>query len=491
MLAGLESPRDLVRRGADLHGGALAVVSATGGYSYRDLAGSTAKLATELRAAGVGPGVQVALLLPNSVAFVAWHFAVLEAGGIVVPLPPAITPDEARRLVESSDITYLVAPPGSPSTRALDFSRVEGGASPADACLFRAEREASVVETDPWTPGGFLMRQFSSGSLGRPRAMLKTEANIARDYWQLVERLSLGASETFLGVAPFHHAYGNLSFLAAFAVGGCVSVLPRFLPAPVLEAARRTRPTVFLATPPMIEVLGSCALAPGDEGAFGTLKACLCSAARLTKAAEGAFRSRFGVPVRVQYGSTETLGATLDLDDPFEEDRVGRPYPGVDLRIVDEDGNPRPAGEAGLVGIRSPAACNAYAGDPRATAGTFRGSWVFPGDRGRLDGAGRLHLLGRSDIINIGGDKVDPHEVEMVIRRTLPVTDVIVLEGTRGGLPAVRAIVEADPTRVSVSMVVIACREHLSPHKVPAVVEVRAHLPRNATGKILRAELDR
>lgn len=490
-MRGLESPRDLVRRNTCLHGGRPAVVYAGGSLSYRELAGMTAELAEGLRGAGVGPGVQVALVLANSVAFLAWHFGVLEAGGIVVPLPPAITPVEAGWLLESSGIGHLAASPDSLLAGELRFSRADAGATTVDTCLWRGEREVRTVETKPWTPRGFITRQFSSGSTGRPKAMLKTEANIAHDCRHLCERLDLSDADMFLGVAPFYHCFGALSFLSAFSVGGCVSVLPRFLPGPVLEAARRTRPTVFLATPPMIEVLGSCALAPGDEGAFRTVKACVCSTGRLGEAAQAAFRLRFGVPARVQYGSTETLSATVDLDDPFEEGRVGRPYPEVDVGIFDEDGHRCSAAEAGMIGIRSPAACDGYIGDPEAAARTFRGAYVFPGDRGYLDDAGRLHVLGRSDVINVGGDKVDPLEVEAVIRGALPVGDVVVLEGTRGGLPAVRAIVEADPARVNGGMVVTACRERLSAYKVPAFVEVRERLPRDANGKILRALLDR
>ena len=373
--------------------------------------------------------------------------------------------------------------------RHLGIPRLEGFEAVEGTCLWKGGREGQMIETDPGSPEGILTRQFSSGSTGRPKQMLKTEANIAHDYRHFCETLGLADSDLFLAVAPLHHSYGAMSFLAPFFVGGCVSVLPRFLPAPVLEAAGRHRPTVFMATPPMIEILGSCALAAGDEDAFRSLRFCIVSTGHVRKAPCDTFWERFGIPVRVQYGSTETLSATVDLDDGFEEGRVGRPYKGVEIRIFDDDGHPCPAGERGRIGIRSPAASEGYEGDSERTAETFRNAFVFPGDLGFVDGMGRLHVLGRSDVINIGGDKVDRVEVEGVIRSRLPVKDVIVLEGRRAGLPVVRAVVEADPAQVTRAMVIQACRECLSPYKVPAQVDVCERLERDATGKVLRGSL--
>ena len=118
-----------------------------------------------------------------------------------------------------------------------------------------------------------------------------------------------------------------------------------------------------------------------------------------------------------------------------------------------------------------------------------RDGWVFPGDRGYLDSVGQLHLLGRDDLINIDGKKVDPLEVARVIREAAPVREVVVFAADRGGLPALRAVVEADPTRVTAKMILEACRARLSPHKVPIQIDVRERLERSAAGKILMSSL--
>jgi long-chain acyl-CoA synthetase len=185
------------------------------------------------------------------------------------------------------------------------------------------------------------------------------------------------------------------------------------------------------------------------------------------------------------------MSATIDLEGGFEEERVGRPFAEVEVGVFDEDDRPCSVGQPGSVGIRSPAACTEYVGDPEATARTFRNGYAFPGDRGYLDDAGVLYVTGRADVINVGGDKVDPLEVENAIRSSLPVMDVVVMEGTRAGLPTVRVIAEANPAEVTSAMIVALCRERLSPHKVPANAEVRERLPRDENGKVMRALLDK
>ena len=123
------------------------------------------------------------------------------------------------------------------------------------------------------------------------------------------------------------------------------------------------------------------------------------------------------------------------------------------------------------------------------SAKTFRHGYIFPGDKGYLDDSAALYVLGRSDIINIGGNKVDRLEVETVVRETLSVKEVIVIGGEQGGLPVVHAVIEADPDTVSRAMVIEACRKRLSDYKIPKLVTISAKLPRDANGKILKSTI--
>jgi long-chain acyl-CoA synthetase len=403
---------------------------------------------------------------------------------------PTATDSEAKALVEAAGAQFVAAPVEDMLAEAInvpiEMTRVadEGGQ------LWRVARPARLLDTVPWTPNGVLVRQYSSGSTGGPKHMFKTEANVAIDLQSFRDAVGIGADDVFLGALPFHATGGARTVNAALSVGGAISVLPRFLPGAALEAARRDGVSVFMASPAMIEALASCRLEPGDDQAFRRLRLCMVGGALVQRAQNDAFVARFGVPVRTWYGSTETYCVAIDFEDDFEEGRVGRPLPHVEVAAFDTVGNRLPDGEIGEVGIRGPTACAGYIDDPEASARAFRNGWVFPGDRGRLDARGRLYVLGRGDVINIGGYKVDPLEVERAIRESLPVGEVVVVPGTRAGLPAVRAVVEADPARVTPAMVVAACRARLSPYKVPAEIEVRARLPRDGSGKVVKSSLD-
>lgn len=479
------SPRELVSHAARTWPAGLAVVDDWGTLTHRELGARVARLRQRLAQQGVGPGVQVGIQLSNSLAFVAWTFAALEVGAVLVPLARAAPGDELLDMVVRGGVGWL-------ATEASPPAGFEVACPPDDdgVTLWRRPELPDALEVEPGRPESWVLRQSSSGSTGRPKHMLRSEANLAEDYGHFCRTLGLEGPEVFLVACPLSHAYGALGMLAALHLGGTLMTLPRFLPTPALELARRFRPTVFLATPPMLEILSLAALDPGLEGALASLRYCISSAGPLSARVHEAFLQRFGVPVHVQYGSTETLSASVDLGTgPFVEGRVGRPYQGVEVSIRDPAGVPLAAGGVGEVAIRSRAACREYQGDPEATRRTFRDGWVYPGDRGSLDPEGVLHLAGRADVINIGGDKVDPLEVAGVLREALPVGEVLVLGGERAGVPVVRVVLEADPAVVTPARVQEVCRRRLSPHKVPSLIEIFPRLPRDDAGKLRRDRL--
>jgi long-chain acyl-CoA synthetase len=320
--------------------------------------------------------------------------------------------------------------------------------------------------------------------------VFKSESNVAFDLGNFRTTLGLGADDVFLAALPLHTLHGAKSMTVAMSLGACMTILPRFHAGSLLENARRDRATVLFASPAMIDSLGTCLLRDGDADALRSLRFCGAGGARLTADAHRSFAERYGVPVRNQYGSTESFSVSVDVEDGFVEGRVGRSHRGIEVRILDDHGEPVAAGSVGRISVKSPGASTGYVDDPETSANVFRNGWVLPGDRGSLDAQGRIHLLGRDDVINIGSLKVDPLEVARVIRDALPVHEVIVMEGERGGLAAVRALIEADPARVTRAMVVEACRARLSAHKVPAIVNILARFPRDASGKVLRSSID-
>jgi long-chain acyl-CoA synthetase len=459
------------------------VQTATGAVTYSELGARTAAVATILRAAGVGPDVAVGIALGNSVEFIVWLFGTLEAGGIAVPLDPRLSARETHGVLDAAGVGILAGRTDLDPAKTAGWT-VSDEATVAGTGVWHRPRPAINAPRPPSGSGeSFVLRHFSSGSTGRPKHILRTAGQVMADYRSYGLALDLGADDRFLGCPPFYHAFGSTGLFATLAHGGATYPLSRFLPAEVLAAARTFQPTLFLVTPPMVDMLGRCVLRAEDHAAFRSLRHCLCATAPLSRAAHDAFRDRFGVSVGIQYGSTEALCATLKLDGDFVEGAVGHGIPGVEVRIFDDDGRSLPPGAIGRVGIRSAGACTAYASADDVLERID--GHVFPGDKGRLDDDGCLHVMGRDDVYNIGGYKVDRCEVEAVIRSGFPVRFVAVLPYVRAGQPALRAVIEADCTDVTPPAVVALCRDKLSDYKVPARVDVVDALPRDANGKIL------
>lgn len=434
--------------------------------------------------AGFDGGSPLVLGFANSIEFVVWMMACFGLGGSILPLNGRSRDREIEESLERTGARFIAGAANFP----LPGNRGWGPAfSPgAGATLFRKPAAGHDLPSDA-APAG-LIHQFTSGTTGTPRHLIRTEAQVHEDYAHFIDHLGIDTGDRFLLIPPLHHSFGLLGLFAGLASGSALHLIDRFVPAEVLRAARTFKPTVVFCTPVMIDMLGRCFLDAGDSSAFASARHIVCSTDRLRKPVHDAFVSRFGVPIRVQYGSTETLSATIDLADDFVEGRVGKPYPGVEVRIFNEIGNIAAPGTVGRVGIRSPAAALRYVDDLAPDIRMLDGH-VIPGDRGYIDEAGELHLVGREGILNIGGWKVDPLEISSLISSALAVGHVAVLPFLRAGQPAIRVVIESRDPSLRPDDVISLCRKSLTDYKVPAKVEIFASLPRDENGKVRLADL--
>lgn len=468
--------RQLIRDWAHKDGQRVAVHTAEGHLTYSDLQGAIAQLASSLRSCQIQPGSQIALAFANTPEYIIWLFAIFELKAVACPIDPQLSADETRRLLERGSIDLFC---GTQSEKVDGWIPLMDPAAVSGQLWCRdIERERVNVVDDEHA----VLRQFTSGSTGECRHILRTELQLAEDYRHFCDHLGLQASDRFLGVAPFFHAFGALGLFACLSVGASILPVRRFMPGDLLGAAVPLQPTVFLATPPMIDLLGRCFLRDDEGKAFDSLRYCICSTGKLMPQASESFTRRFQLAVSVLYGSSETLSATIDLEDDFVENRVGKPFPGVVINIFDDNGRELGVGETGRVGVCSPASCTEYAVSDKPVPRI--GDFTLPGDKGYLDTIGQLHVLGRDDCIDIGGHKVDRVEVQEVIQRIAAVTYVAVLPYQRAGQPALRAVVEADPVDVTLEMISQVCRQNLATYKIPARIDIHPELPRDTNGKV-------
>jgi long-chain acyl-CoA synthetase len=441
------------------------------------------------------PGQRVALLLPNSAAFVAAFFAIARLGGVVAPLNARYRAQELAYYLHDLEAVALV-------TEAAGLARVaevlpELARPPA---LFEVTASQGVRQVRAGDGGGQplaaatsapLLQQYTSGSTGVPKRVVRTHAHLLAELEALQHTFALRPQDRFLGVAPFSHVNGLVrTMLTAMVVGGTLYPLADFHRREVLTLLTRERITFFGGVPSMFAILSQTPVR--DEVDLSALRLVFSSSAPLLPADNRRFQARYGLYIRQLYGATET-GTISFNGGPAPEDclqSVGVPIAGVRVEVVDAAGTPLPPGHEGELRIASPFATTGYLGNPTATGESFRDGGYCSGDLGLQDATGALTLTGRTKfLINRGGFKVNPFEVEEALRAHPKVAEVVVFgaPSPHGDELVCCSIVAAHPC--TVEELLVHCQERIADYKVPTRIEFRAALPKSETGKILRAQL--
>jgi long-chain acyl-CoA synthetase len=449
------------------------------------------RLAGALAARGLTDGAPVALVLPNVPAFPIAFLALLRAGAVVVPLNPHFKEAELEFHFRDSGARAVITDvDGEPGCRSV----AEQLDSPPELLVDLDALEAGDLPPVPGADADAVY-QYSSGSTGRPKRVPRTHAHLRAEADAYVAAAGLTPEDSIFCTIALFHTYGMGCCLLAAARSGATLVLfdnpnPFLLQrARALEQIERESVTVFPGVPFTFRMLAE---APEDAD-LSSLRLCFSAAAALPRATFKAFHDRFGVPVRELYGCTEAGCVTVNADpDPRGTvGSVGTPIEGVELRIVDEEGEPVEDGRIGEVLIRSAAMTPGYADADELNADAFRDGWFRSGDRGRVDEEGRLFLTGRTKrLIDVRGDKVDPVEVEDVLAVHPKVGEVVVL-GVESDVPGeelVKAVV-VPAGDAQERELIRYCRERLADYKVPSRVEFREEIPTGPGGKVLRSKL--
>jgi len=325
--------------------------------------------------------------------------------------------------------------------------------------------------------------RLTSGSTGRPRGVVLTAEQLLADTRQITGYLGIRPNDTMVTAIPLGHAYGFGHILMALVLQGTRPLLlEQPLPALLVEALSGPGPLVFPGTP----YLFSLVIQAAGRKRFKGLRLCVSAGAPLPADLSRAFKERFGQPVRTFYGTSESGGISYDRsrEGVLPDGCVGTPLEGVRVEVRPERG-----GEdgAGRLCVRSEAVALGYVPDGGADLG---GGRFVTSDLGRVDAEGRLRLLGRVDrMINVGGRKVNPAEVEAVLRDVPGVRQVVVFgapDRHRGQAVCACVVAARGVTRENL---LAACGPRLAPFKVPRRIEVVDRIPVSARGKVERTSL--
>ena len=444
--------------------------------TYRDMDTRSALAAGWLNSQGVSAGDRVVVQIPKSIDAVALYLGVLRRGAVYVPLNPAYTEAEVDWFVSDAEPVAVVR----------DAAALAAGLDRARPLTGTADRRDDDLAALVYT----------SGTTGRPKGAMLTHGNLASNALTLNKAWAFRSSDVLLHALPIFHVHGLMVALHTAMLSACeVIFLERFHPAHVL--AELPGATVMMGVPTHYHRL----LAHGgfDTDACRGIRLLVSGSAPMTTALHRSVADSTGCEVLERYGMSETLMITSN---PYEGRRVagtvGLALPGIEVRVLGDAGRPM-AGQAGMVQVRGPNVGPGYWRRPGATAESrTEDGWFITGDSGRLDSQGRLTLEGRAgDMIISGGVNIYPVEVEQALDAHPSVVEsaVVGLEHPDLGEAAAAFVVAArgvlgelgEPDERASDLA--GALDNLARFKHPKHYLFVDELPRNAMGKVVKAEL--
>jgi long-chain acyl-CoA synthetase len=464
--------------------------------TYEELDERSARVAGLLAARGVTPGDRVGLMLPNLPQFPMLYYGVLRAGAVVVPMNPLLKAREVEYYLGDAGAKLIFAWDGAAAEAAkgaeaagTDFVAV----APAAFDQLLGE-QAPVTSVTPRADDDTAVILYTSGTTGKPKGAELTHANLRRNAAVTATTLlRLEPDDVVMGCLPLFHSFGQTCGLnAAVGSGASLTLLPRFDPGKALEVIQRDRVTVFEGVPTMyVALLNHPQRVDYD---VGSLRLCVSGGAALPVEVLRGFEDAFGCIILEGYGLSET-SPVASFNHPERERKpgsIGTPIQDVEMRLVDSLGEDAPTGEVGEIAIRGHNLMKGYWQREDATREAVPDGWLRTGDLARQDEDGYYFIVDRKkDLIIRGGYNVYPREVEEVLYEHPAVAEAAVIgiphptHGEEVGAAVVlKPGAEATPAELRAF-----CSERVAAYKYPRHVWLEAALPKTATGKVLRREV--
>ena len=462
----------------------LALVWKDQHYSYNSLGNAIDQLINDITACGVTKNDQIALFVPNSPEFVIGTLATWATGASLLPLNTAYTEEELLSYTSSANVKLvLVTEKEEQKIKDLGLPTLLIDATP------EALSSAPVITEAPAENSALVM--FSSGSTGTPKQVIRSYANVVSEVVNARSTLSLSSNDTIMCCVPMFHAHGlGNCFLAALLNGGTLIIHSgEFNPRKVIKTIVANNVTIFPAVPFMCKMIAATPFkeAPNLEH----LRLVYTAGAPLDEEIAQQFHQRFGMYLGQLYGSTETGAAAINAH-PDEKNRtsVGKPLANTTIKIIDDEGNDLEPEYEGEIVISTDAMATSYKGLDELTAETFKHDGYHTGDLGVISSEGYIRVIGRKKLmINVAGNKVDPLDIEKIVKQLPGVIDAVALgkpDPLYGEAVKVAIVSSGDLT---IEDVRAHCAKHLVEYKVPKIIDFINEIPKSPLGKVLRKYL--
>ena len=455
-----------------------------------------------LNALGIGRHDRVALVLPNGPEM-ASAFLAIACGATTAPLNPAYRGDEFDFYLSDLNAKALVIQRGMESpARAIAAARsipiIELGPG-ALAGEFTLEPETPMA--GPAAHQGVAQAEdialvlHTSGTTSRPKIVPLRHINITASAYHIGETLELSPADVCLNIMPLFHIHGLIAaVLSSVASGGAVCCTPGFNAFRFFAQYDAVRPSWYTAVPTMHQALLGLTARNAEIITRGRLRFIRSSSASLPPQVMTALEAAFDVPVIESYGMTEAAHQMASNPLPPRPHFAGSVgiAAGPDIAIMTDDGRILPQGALGEIVIRGRNVTAGYENNPSANASGFTNGWFRTGDQGTLDEQGYLRLTGRlKEIINRGGEKISPLEVDTILMDHPAVAQVVTfgMPHDKLGEEVAAAVVLREGHELDERTLRDFCGERLAPFKVPRKILFVVEIPKGATGKLQRIGL--
>ena len=472
--------------------------------SYTVLFNAVCRFARGLYKLGVRRGDRVALMLPNLPQFPIAYYAILRLGAVVVPVNMMYKGREAAWLLEDSEAKVLVAW----SAVWTDLERQVSVISPLKHVILLGDdlpqstisMSKLLAENQPMTDMTDLddndpaIVQYTSGMTGTPKGAELTHGNITSNVSACREIMHVTERDSLLTVLPLFHPIGQTMLMHLSLCSGAVMDLhPRFNPEVVLKSFRSGNCTLFVGVPSIYKILLD-QIDVEDPPPENPVRLCVCGGGAISDEVLKQFEKLFNTYILECYTISETSPATS-----FNQWRTGRrvgslghPIPGVEMKVVNEEGNEASIGEVGEIIIKGSNVMHGYINRPRLTDEVLRDGWFHTGDLGKMDINSFFYLVDRAnERIIKGGFSIYPSEVEAVLFGHPDISEAAVVgipDEVMGEEVKACVVLKGDVTTTTEQLTEY-CRERMALYKVPSVIRFYKDLPRTSTGRINKTEL--
>ncbi|MEL7037609.1 MAG: AMP-binding protein [Cyanobacteria bacterium J06592_8] len=485
--------------------------------NYHQLESKVQGLSEGLSSLNIGQGDCVAFVLPNCPEFVYSFYAVAQLQGIVLPLNHLFKAEELNYCIQDSNVKAIIT----------DLKR----AKICQNIIATLDRDIELIVVDGIYPGAHylyhlillkeyqvkvdsenaisaeVLYQYSSGSTGKPKRIARTQANLYHEVKNFAETTNIQPSDKILCAVPMYHAHGlGNCLLAAISNGATLVILEQVLQKDgtpvevpfvfrcprIFELLETEKITIFPAVPYIFNALVESRTKTSVN--LSSVRLCFSAGNFLSRELFEKFLERFSIPVRQLYGCTEAGSVAINLESDIDNlsSSVGFPLDNIDIKIIDEKGKEQPIGMTGEVVIKSRSLTTGYINQPELNQQAFKDGCFYTGDLGKKDEWGRVYITGRKKLlIDTGGRKVDPIEIEEILTTHPHVREAVVVgvKGSYAGELVKAVIVKKGGKNFDDQEILSFCKQRLAEFKIPKIIEFRPEIPKSPLGKILRKEL--